>query len=141
MQARVITEAEQVAQARWLATESRASRRQRQAAGLLAQVETLMSRRWEATEPDRPQDVQALVASGWQQGAAPTTYRLFDSNGRPITCHLCGHDDHWTPEGDADRHVVRMFVCEHEPLRIGHGLVRQVSTVALARVMRCEATR
>ena len=140
MQARVIVEAEEIAQARWLATESRASRRQRQAAGLLAQVETLMLSRWQATEPDRPQDVQAQVAAIWRHGAAPTTYRLFDSNGRPITCHLCDHDDHWLPEGDTERQVVRMFVCEHEPLRIGQGLVRQVSTVALARVMRCEAT-
>jgi hypothetical protein len=141
MQARVIVEAEQVAEARWLATESRASRRQRAAAWLLAEVETLISSRWQATEPDRPQDVQAQVTAAWRPDVAPTTYRLFDSNGRTIACHLCGHDDHWTPEGDSERHVVRMFVCEHEPLRIGHGLVRQVSTVALARVMRCEATR
>lgn len=137
----VIEEAERVAEARWLATESRASRRARRAAALLAEVESLLARRWAETEPGQPADVQAQVAAGqwWQPSETPTTYRLFDSNGQPITCHLCGHDHHWTPEGDAEQHIVRMFVCEHAPLRIGHGLVRQVSTVALTRVLRCEA--
>jgi hypothetical protein len=142
MQARVIEEAEQVAAARWLATESRASKRARRAAALLAEVEAILARRWAETEPAQPPDVQAQVAAGWSQAEpTATAYRLFDSNGQPIRCHLCGRDDHWVPEGDTEHRVVRMFVCEHEPLRIGHGLVRQVSTVALSRVTRCEAIR
>lgn len=142
MQVRVIEEAEQVAAARWLATESRASKRARRAAALLAEVEAILARRWAETEPAPPPDVQPQVTAGWSQvGNGSTTYRLFDSNGQPIRCHLCGRDDHWAPEGDTEHQVVRMFVCEHEPLRIGHGLVRQVSTVALSRVTRCEAVR
>jgi hypothetical protein len=143
MQGRVISEAEAVAGARWTATESRAVKRARREAALLAEVEAILARRWAETEPTPAADVQAQVsAAGWSQEAAtPATYRLFDSTGQPIKCHLCGNDDHWSPEGDAERQVVRMFVCEHEPLRIGHGLVRQVSTVALSRVIRCEAIR
>lgn len=136
----VVDEAEEIAARRWLATETRAGRRARQAAALVGEVEALLARRWAETEA--APTIAAETADGsrwWTSADDPATYRLFDRHGQPIRCHLCGRDDRWTPEGDLENHVIRMFACEHEPLRIGHGLVRQVSTVALGRVMRCEA--
>jgi hypothetical protein len=108
---------------------------------LLADVERLLAARWAATEPSQPTPEAPLAAAGrwWASADTPMAYRLFDRQGQAIRCHLCRHDDRWVPEGDAEQQVVRLFVCEHTPLRIGHGLVRQVSTVALGRVMRCEA--
>jgi hypothetical protein len=137
----VVDQAEEVAERRWLATETRAGRRARQAAALVEEVEALLARRWAETEAMPAADAaDAIVASPWWAPTdSPTTYRLFDRHGQPIRCHLCGRDDRWTPEGDVEHQVIHMFACEHEPLRIGHGLVRQVSTVALNRVMRCEA--
>jgi hypothetical protein len=133
-------EAEAVALARWEATELRPSKKQRTQEALLAQAEELIARRWAATSPAEPRDIQAQLASdGWPAAAKAPTYRLFDTTGQPIRCHLCGRDHAWMPEGDGERQTVRMFVCEHEPLRLGSGLVRQVSTVSLHRVMRCEA--
>jgi hypothetical protein len=142
MQARVLVEAGEVALGRWEATEPRGAKKQRRQEALLREVEALLARRWAETEPPGPNDVQAQLAAAnwWVTDAAAPTYRLFDAAGQPIKCHICGHDHSWTPEGDSERHVVRMFVCEHEPLRIGHGFVRQVSTVGLQRVARCEAT-
>lgn len=141
MQSRVVLEAEEIALARWEATEARPSRKQRAQEALLAQVEALIAQRWTATRSEEPRDIQEqLAGDGWWTAPKTPTYRLYDTSGQPIRCHLCGRDHAWMPEGDGERQTVRMFVCEHEPLRLGSGLVRQVSTVSLHRVMRCEAT-
>jgi hypothetical protein len=136
-----LREIEQIAQARWAATEPGARRRAPRTTAVVRQAEEIAGRRWAVTAPPARDLQSQLAADHWWATPAPgPIYRLFDAAGQPIRCHLCGRHDHWMPEGDGERQVVRMFVCEHEPLRIGHGLVRQVSTVALGRVARCEGT-
>ena len=60
---------------------------------------------------------------------ALVTYALYDQHGRAIRCHLCGQADRWTVEREG---VV--FVCEHEPILLGRGAIRQLSSVPASRV-------
>lgn len=80
---------------------------------------------------------ESLGASDQVQGAsepetethALVTYALYDRNGSQIPCHLCGQTDRWTSEREG---VV--FVCEHEPVSLSRGAVRQLSSVPANRV-------
>lgn len=126
----IMDEAGEVAGARWFKTETRAQRLDRLAAPLLAQAGAIVDRRWAETQP-------TAITSKDLPPDKSISYRIFDSRDSIIRCHLCGHDDHWTVETDKQG-VILMFVCEHEPLRIGQGLIRQVSTAALSRVVRFE---
>lgn len=134
----ILVEAQEVAGARWRLTETRADRKTRLRATLLAKVEAILNRRWQETVP--APSLTGLSEATETIGSYHTTYRLFDSSGRSIICHLCGHNDRWIPQGDVEHHIVRLFVCEHEPLRLGHGLVRQISTVAIHLIQRLEVT-
>ncbi len=60
---------------------------------------------------------------------ALVTYVLYDRDGRPIACRLCDQADRWTVEGEG---VV--FVCEHEPIALSRGAIRQLSSVPASRV-------
>ncbi|HXX39753.1 MAG TPA: hypothetical protein VEP50_16655 [bacterium] len=60
---------------------------------------------------------------------AVVTYTLYDQNGRQIPCHLCGGTDCWTVEREG---VV--FVCEHEPIALTRGAIRQLSSMPASRV-------
>lgn len=128
MQSRWMAEIEQIARNRWQATEPPPPRRNRGSEVVWRQVSEILTRHW--PEPDTT-ELSALPAS--------TSYRLFDAVGRPIACHICSRCDRWIIEIDGDQQLIRLFVCEHEPLRIGIGIIRQVSTVSLHRVARCEA--
>lgn len=145
MQARVLDEAATVAAARWEATRPTDELRRRALSARLRPFDEVAARRWAETSPDHERpggDLQAqLAADGWWLASTrPPTYRLFDAHDQPITCHLCGHDDAWMPEGDGEQRIVRVFLCLHEPVQVGSGTVRQVSMIALKQVTRCEAT-
>ena len=60
---------------------------------------------------------------------ALVTYSLYDRDGRLITCHLCGDGGRWTIEQEG---VV--FVCEHEPVALSRGAIRQLSSVPAHRI-------
>jgi hypothetical protein len=60
--------------------------------------------------------------------------------GERFPCHLCGATDHWTAEVDDAHHRVRVFVCEHEPIDIGRGAIRQISSVSPGLISRVEET-
>jgi hypothetical protein len=62
-------------------------------------------------------------------GGALVTYCLYDPGGKLISCRLCGHADRWTMESEG---VV--FVCEHEPVSLVRGAVRQLSSTPAAAV-------
>ena len=71
-----------------------------------------------------------------------TIYALTDTTkhdtvtlaGRPFACHLCGATNKWVLDNE---HV---FVCEHEPVSIGRGAIRQISSVATKLVGRAEVS-
>ena len=66
--------------------------------------------------------------------AAADTDRLGQTTlaGQPFKCHLCGADDEWTPDNE---HV---FVCEHEPIFVGRGSIRQISSIPTRLIDRVE---
>ena len=80
---------------------------------------------------------------GWEQPPPPPMYRVYAASdttwrglvvmaNKPFPCHLCGEVDKWTVENE---HV---FVCEHEPVALARGGVRQISSVAARLVGRVE---
>lgn len=77
----------------------------------------------------------------WEPNPPAVTFRIHDAaTGQPIPCHICDSTDKWVVEGDEVRQIARVFVCEHEPIWAGRGMVRQISTVPLHRVGRLEET-
>lgn len=65
-------------------------------------------------------------------------------NDQFIKCPLCGRDDNWDVEGDSRKHIVKVFVCEHNRKQLEElGLVfwlpcRVVSTVPADLVLEYE---
>jgi hypothetical protein len=57
-----------------------------------------------------------------------STFRVKDRRtGLWAVCRLCGAENKWTPENEP----VTVFVCEHEPIWVGWGSLRQVDSIAL----------
>jgi len=77
----------------------------------------------------------------WEPNPPAVTFRIHDAaTGLPIPCHLCNSTDAWVVEGDEVKQIARVFVCEHEPVWAGRGLIRQISTVPVHRVGSFEET-
>lgn len=78
---------------------------------------------------------------GWEPAPPTVTYRIHDqTTGQPISCHLCSSTDDWVIEGDEVNQVARVFVCEHEPVWVGRGMIRQISSVPVDKVGQFEET-
>jgi hypothetical protein len=106
------------------------------------QVDQVASEAWQRlkTPLDRMYD-QWLGEDAWLAGPSPTTFRVYDrETDAPMPCHLCGSTERWVVEGDEVRRIARVFVCEHEPVWAGVGMIRQISTIPARAVGRCEVT-
>ena len=57
---------------------------------------------------------------------------LFTLAGTPFRCHLCFADDLWVLDNP------NVFVCEHEPVAVGNGSIRQISSIATKLVREVE---
>ena len=86
-------------------------------------------------EPKRPKNRYAIYS--WDDIVWRGQFVLAD---HPFPCHLCGATDRWTVEVDDVRHRIRVFVCEHEPVGIGRGAIRQISSVPVRLISRYEET-
>jgi hypothetical protein len=97
---------------------------------------------WERSKSPLERMYDHWVGEGqWEPDPPTVTYRIYEKiTGRPIPCHLCGSTDKWVAEGDEVRQIVRVFVCEHEPVSIGRGAIRQVSSVPFPKVGHIEET-
>jgi len=97
---------------------------------------------WERSKTPLERMYDQWVGEGeWEPSPPPVTFRIYDSvTGEPIACHLCGSTDRWVVEGDEVRQVARVFVCEHEPVWAGRGMIRQISSVPAHKVGGCEET-
>lgn len=94
------------------------------------QSKTPLEKMWDcwigegAWEPENPQSLYQIF--GWEdirwQGLEVLA-------GHRFPCHLCGSKTKWKIEGNEVTRAIRVFVCEHEPISIGRGSIRQVSTV------------
>ncbi len=109
---------------------------------MLEPFERAAQEAWERmkTPLDRMYD-RWVGEDAWLSHPSPVTFRIYDhTTGLPIRCHLCQSTEHWVIEGDEVRRIARVFVCEHEPIPAGRGLIRQISSVPVHAVDHCEET-
>lgn len=110
---------------------------------MLSSFERIAHEAWERSKTPLERMYDRWVGEGeWEATPPPpVTFRLYDQvTGQPIPCHLCGSTDQWVAEGDEVRQVARVFVCEHEPVWAGLGMIRQISSVPVQKVGECEET-
>lgn len=96
---------------------------------------------WERSKPPLERMYDRWMGEGnWEPKRPLTRYFIYSRGdvtwrgafflaGQPFRCHLCGATDRWAVEGNDARQMARVFVCEHEPIHIGRGAVRQISSV------------
>ena len=79
---------------------------------------------WHGTdewEPSPPQQTYIILAAHdmyWDDDAV--------LRGASIWCHICKQIDRWVPE-ETNGSIV--WICEHEPVSVGRGMIRQISSV------------
>ena len=97
---------------------------------------------WERQKSPLERMYDCWVGQGeWEPDPPSVTFRIHDvASGEPICCHICGSADKWIVEGDEVRQIARVFICEHDPISVGRGMVRQISSVPVRRVGRFEET-
>lgn len=97
---------------------------------------------WESQKTPLERMYDTWVGEGqWEPEPPAVTFRIHDrATGTPIPCHLCGSTDDWVVEGDEVRQIARVFICEHEPISIGRGAIRQLSSVPVDKVSHFEET-
>lgn len=103
-------------------------------ANLTTTFDQIASQAWQRSKTFLERMYDCWVGEGWWEPSPPKqTFRIWEQyHDGPVACHLCGDTEQWTLEND--RHN-KVFVCEHEPIVVGHGAIRQVSSVPMARVV------
>lgn len=84
----------------------------------------MMDRKPEEAAAGQTAQKNVYPLHGGEEAAPVVTYSLYDREGRLITCRLCGEGDRWSMESHGG-----VFVCEHEPVPLSRGAIRQVSSV------------
>lgn len=97
---------------------------------------------WQQSQSPLEQMYDRWVGEGaWEPNPPAVTYRIHDqATDQPIPCHLCNSTDKWVIEGDEVNRIARVFICEHEPVWVGRGMIRQISSISVSRVGRFEET-
>jgi hypothetical protein len=107
---------------------------------------------WEQKKPPLEKMYDSWMGPGnWEPGWPQTRYAIYSlqdvvwrgnlvRSGQPFPCHLCGAIDHWVIEGDEVSRQIRVFICEHEPIAVTRGALRQISSVPVRLVSRIEET-
>ena len=106
------------------------------------EIEEIAQEAWTRSQSPLEQMYDRWVGDGaWEPEPPAVTFRIHDAaTNQPIPCHICDSTDHWVVEGDEVKQIARVFVCEHEPVWVGHGMIRQISTVPVHRVGWLEET-
>lgn len=118
---------------------------------MLDDFEQIAREAWDKRSPLEEMYEHWLGEGRWEPARPGATYRIYSNQdiewrghfvlaGHPFPCHLCGSTDRWVPEGDEVRQIVRVFVCEHEPVHIVRGGVRRISSVPVRLVASAEET-
>ena len=119
---------------------------------MLEEFDKLASELWEQSKPPLEKMYDHWMGKGnWEPERLQNRYAIYSMEdvqwcghqvlaGRRFPCHLCGEKDRWTIEGDEVTGQIRVFICEHEPISLGHGAVRQISSVPAHLVARFEET-
>lgn len=102
---------------------------------------------WEETKPPLDRMYDAWVGEGWDDPECLHTFEVFSKldvkwrgievlAGHPFPCHLCGETELWTPIfAYRNKHYyITAFIHEHEPINIGRGSIRQVSSISVGLV-------
>lgn len=107
---------------------------------------------WEQSKPPLEEMYDRWMGQGnWEPRPPKTRFAIYSHRdvvwcgrrilaGQPFPCHICGETDRWCVEGDEVRRLARVFVCEHEPVQLGFGALRKISTVPVHLVGRYEET-
>jgi hypothetical protein len=107
---------------------------------------------WEKSKPPLEKMYDRWMGEGnWEPERPRTRYAIYSWKdtqwqglqvmaGQRFPCHLCGETDRWTIVGDEVKREIRVFICEHEPIPVGRGAVRQISSVPARLVSRFEET-
>lgn len=95
---------------------------------------------WENLKTPLDRMYDRWVGEGnWEPTSTPTTFRVYEhTTDLPVRCHICGSTDNWVIEGDEVRRIARVFVCEHEPIAAGVGMIRQIATIPVRAVRWCQ---
>lgn len=106
------------------------------------EFEEIAQEAWTRSQSPLEQMYDRWVGEGaWEPDPPTVTFRIHDAaTNQLIPCHICDSTDHWVVEGDEVKQIARVFVCEHEPVWAGHGMIRQISTVPVHRVGWLEET-
>ncbi len=109
---------------------------------LTSTFDTIAREAWEAQKTPLEKMYDRWVGPGqWEPKPTQVTFRIYDQGtGLPIPCHICDSTDAWVAEGDEVKQVARVFVCEHEPISLGRGSLRQISSVPVDKVGLIEET-
>ena len=104
------------------------------------QFDQIATEAWARSQSPLERMYDQWVGQGnWEPDPPAVTFRIHDAaTGLPIPCHICNSTDDWVVEGDEVNQVARVFVCEHEPVWAGRGMIRQISTIPVAQVSRLE---
>lgn len=94
---------------------------------------------WEAAKTPLERMYDIWTAGTWEPDPPKTYYRIWDSAGILVKCHLEGCTDHWQLEGLESQRRATVFVCDHGMQVCGPGVaIRKVSSVPVGKVSRCE---
>jgi len=107
-----------------------------------------IERIWEDTKPPLDRMYDVWLGEGWDDPECLKTFEVFAFKdvswrgievlaNRPFPCHLCGETKRWTPifatRGEK-RHITAFIHDEHDPIYLGHGAIRQVSSISIGLV-------
>lgn len=106
------------------------------------EFEQIAAAAWTHSQSPLEQMYDRWVGQGeWEPNSPAVTFRIYDvATSLPIPCHICNSTDHWMVEGDEVNQLARVFVCEHEPVWVGRGMLRQISTIPVNQVGWVEET-
>ncbi len=119
---------------------------------MLEEFDEVANELWEKSKPPLEKMYDSWMGEGnWEPDRPQTQYAIYSREdvlwcdhlvllGQPFPCHLCGETDHWTIVGDEVKREILVFICEHEPIPVGRGAVRQLSSVPPRLVGRIEET-
>lgn len=103
--------------------------------------EQLAREAWERHKSPLERMYDSWVGNAWEPTPPSVTFRIYHrTTGLPIPCHICDSTDNWVVEGDEVRQLARIFVCEHEPVWVGRGMIRQIASIPVGDVGEIEET-
>lgn len=87
----------------------------------------ILEKMWDQMYPNWDREEIALTPTHYRIRAKESVelwHGLYTPQGELFHCHLCQSTDKWILDNE------NVFVCEHEPIWVGRGSIRQISSIA-----------